>query len=60
MSPFAMGFPGFAMQLASRMAAPMLLPDYPQTPVGSHREQLRASLQAMRWLAACEFVRWAC
>ena len=53
-SPFGSGFPVFAMQLATRMAAPVLLPDYPKTPVGSHREQLRASLQAMRWFAACE------
>ena len=53
LSPFAVGFPGFAMQLASRMGAPVLLPDYPLAPVGSRREQLRASLPALRWLAAC-------
>jgi acetyl esterase/lipase len=40
------------MQLASRLGGPVLLIDYPLVPMGSWRDQVNATMQALRWLAA--------
>lgn len=45
------------MQLASRLGAPIVAIDYPLVPVGSWKDQVGATLGALRWLAAWDGAR---